>query len=654
MKKSKLSLGLISCLLSVGALAGCDTLKSSSDGVLLRYKIDGVEQEPIKADDILKDYYNDSSKYQAIYDTIYSVIARNYFSKERKSPTDPRYSSKELGLKQMDDINREAKEKVSDDLDTAQSNADANNTRYKKELEAIFESKGVKDKDELFDKYVEELQKETFENNFYTYFIEDIKNGDKEFKMSGETDPFWAGYLNDQLPYHVSHILVKLADSSDTNYYNGTISEENALRLNNVLTQLSEGKKKFAKIAHDYSEDPGSKTKEGDLGVMDADTSFINEFKLGIYAYEQLYSLNKDNVPATSNITISDKAKDTYNERVNEMFGITSGIPTVRYSLFAELAEYAEAEKDENKKQVMDGNSLVFPRNVLYNKYLNRHAVFFIEDETEHGNFVNTLGKNLLCADGDPTKPIVAVRGSSGGEQEIHLMVVNRSPFAGTGEDKVVNGVSLSDYYTSFYPAQEQYYPMNGNKQADTYVNFLSNDVSETKTRAEELASKFKSFNSDKLGKYIFLKYMEEEEIEFAKENEDLEKALMKWIKTSIQKSAEEKKEAYTKTWNEYLDKLSRQNSERAKRIPEVAKYCFKYGNIEDKTLESCKSFDAFEDYEKADLCELLISVEGCDTNDDGEISSDEAKAFWTSASSTIKTAYKEEGGLFNDGKKHQ
>ena len=646
MKKSKLSLGLISCLVSVGSLAGCNTLKSSSDGVLLRYKIDGVEQEPIKADDILKDYYNDSTKYQAIYDTIYSVIARNYFSKERKSPTDPRYADKELGLKQMETIEREAKEKVSDDLDTAQSNADANNTRYKKELEAIFESKGVKDKDELYDKYVEELQKETFENNFYTYFIEDIKNGDATFKMSGETDPFWTGYLNDQLPYHVSHILVKLADTSDTNYHNGTISEANATRLYNVIYELSGAtEKSFAKVAMTYNEDPGSKSKEGDLGIMDADTSFINEFKLGIYAYEQLYSLNKDNVPANTNISISDDLKTRYTEKVNEMFGITSGIPTVDVKVFEDLRDYADKETDENKKQVIEGASLVFPRNVIYNKYLNRHAVFFIEDKTgAHGNFVNTLGKNLLCANGDPTKPIVAVRASSGGEQEIHLMVVNRSPFAGT-----VNGVSLSDYYTTFYPAQEAYYPKKHGVAADTYVNFLSNDVSDTKTRAEELASKFKSYNSDKLGKYIFLKYMEEENIQFAKENEDLEKALMKWIKTSVQKSADEKKESWTKTWNEYLDKLARENSERTKLIPEACKYVFEFGNDEE-TLGSKKSYASLEDWEKEEL--VALGVKLMDTDKNGEITPAEAQSYWDNT--PVKDAFKVEGGLFNDGKQHQ
>ena len=240
MKKTKLSLGLISCLLSVGTLAGCDTLKSSSDGVLLSYTVDGIEGvQTITADQILGDYYNDSTKYQAIYDTIYSVIARNYFSAERKAPTDSNYSDVKLGKPQMQKIERDAREKVSDDKDTAQTNADTNNTKYKKEFEAILESKGVDSEEELYNKYVEELQKETFENNFYTYFVEDIKNGDANTKLEGEANPFWTGYFEDQVPYHVSHILVKLADTSDTNYHNGTISQANAERLYNTTLRTS-------------------------------------------------------------------------------------------------------------------------------------------------------------------------------------------------------------------------------------------------------------------------------------------------------------------------------------------------------------------------------------------------------------------------------
>ena len=73
MKKSKLSLGLIACLLSVGSLAGCDPVKSSDDGVLLSYTVDGTTKYKV-ADDILKEYYDDSSKYQAIFDAPYNFI----------------------------------------------------------------------------------------------------------------------------------------------------------------------------------------------------------------------------------------------------------------------------------------------------------------------------------------------------------------------------------------------------------------------------------------------------------------------------------------------------------------------------------------------------------------------------------------------------
>lgn len=637
MKKTKLSLGLISCLLSVGALAGCDAVKSSSDGVLLRYTVDGNE-EAIYADDILTDYYNDSSKYQAIYDTIYSVIARNYFAKDRVNPTDPNYANVKLGKPQMEKIERDAKEKVSDDKDTAQSNADANNTKYKKEFETILESKGVSSEQELLEKYIADLQKETFEDNFYTYFIEDIKAGEhcedaNKVKLPGETTPFWNGYLKDQLPYHVSHILVKLDDTSDTNYHNGTISEANALRLYNVISDLGSGEKTFAKLAMTYNEDPGSKDKEGDLGIMDYDTSFINEFKLGIYAYEQFY--NGTDV-SSSNIAVSSEISSQYKDAVSKTFEIgVDDIPTVNMSVFDKLNSVAKEVNDENGKPVIDNASLVYPRNVIYNKYLNRHAVFFIEGTgTNYKKAFGDTNPSVLCADGDANKPIIAVRASSGGEQEIHLMVVNRSPF-----DATVDGVSLEQYYTTYYPAQD-FYPKDSNgKKLDTYVNFLTNDTSDTKTRAEEVASKLKSYNSDKLGKYIFLKYMAEENITFAEENKALEEALMKWIKTSVEKSEDEKKETWTKTWNEYLDKLVRQNSERSKLIPESCVLLFSKANSSE-TIDGAATELGLTTEQvaqiKADL--TAFGVTDVDTY---------------CGKTPVSDLFKKEGGIFNDGKAH-
>lgn len=644
MKKSKLSLGLISCLLSVGVLAGCDPVKSSNDGVLLSYTVDGVPGS-ITADEILGEYYDDSSKYQAIFDTIYSVIIKNYFTKDRETVT-YQGQPKVLGLDQMKIINRDAEEKASNDEDTARANADANNTKYKKEFEAILESKGVKDRDALVAKYVEELQKETFENNFYTYKIEDIKMGASDVQLSSKQ--FWTGYLKDMLPYHVSHILLELDDSSDTNYYNGTISKSNAVNIYNAIDELGKGVKSFAKIATNYSKDPGSKDKKGDLGIMDYDTSFINEFKLGIYAYEQFY---KGTDVSETRIDASDFSSD-YSEIVEKTFGTTE-LPTVSFDKITELKNVAEKETDENGRSVMEGSTLVYPRNVIYNKYLNRHAIFFIEGTGANYKDAFGDGKLVLCADGDITKPIIAVRAASGDKNEIHLMVVNRSPFDGVGEKKVLNGVSLQDYYTVYYPAQKDFYPTYAadyeveslrGKQITSYVNFLNNEVSENKERAEEFASKLKSYDSDKLQKYIFLKYMQEENVKIT--DSKLNSALMKWIETSITKKNEERDESWTKTWNDYLDKLRRQNAERAKLVNELAVIFFDHGNDTVNSLESVKNWDSLSDADRAEVakCPEAVRAGG-------------AEEYWKSSNPNYKVsiadAFKKEGGFFNDGKAH-
>ena len=516
------------------------------------------------------------------------------------------------------------------------------------------------------------------------YKIEDIKNGNADVQIDGKQ--FWTGYLNDKLPYHVSHILVKLADSSDTNYYNGTISEANAERLYNVIDELGAGSKKFAKIAKTYNEDPGSKDKEGDLGIMDYDTSFINEFKLGIYAYEQLYK--KTNVADSKidmNKDASAKIVDNYNDAVAEAFKEVDGnLPTVEWSVFDELKAVAKDETDENGKAVIENATLVYPRNIIYNKYLNRHAVFFISNgSTDNGNYkvingfsdATTTGaandKAILCADGDPTKPIIAVRASSGGEQEIHLMVVNRSPFDGenkvdpeTNETrvKVLNGVSLTEYYTTFYPAQDFYPTYKSDYEVEalrgkamtTYVNFLTNEASDTKSRAEEFASKLKSYDSDKLGKYIFLKYMQEEKIEF--ENSTLKEALMKWITTSVEKSQEEKDESWTKTWNEYIDKLVRQNSERTKLVPQACKIGFKKANnsLSFNEMRAANESDP-NDYPEVtaafitDLKDTLVEdlMFAGYTALEADTKADEYLA------EKVQDWFKKEGGLCNDGKAH-
>ena len=654
MKKSKLSLGLIACLLSVGSLAGCDQVRSSKDGALLSYSIEGGKTEYVYAQDILKDYYDDSSKYKAIFDTIYSVIAKNYFTKVR-SPEGFKYHDVpvSLGLGQMGSINAEADQKVEDDKNTAEANKTANGTSFKTEFEAILAEKGVKTESELRKKYVEELQKETFENNYYTYYVEELKSGAEAIDLGDGNSFKWDGYFKDQLPYHISHILIKTSESGDTNYYNETISSDTAENLYFVVKELGEAKDTFKFIASTYSEDTNSKVKGGNLGIMDYGTTFTSEFKLGIYAYEQFYSSKNQAAALASKVSLND-IEITYNTQVESMFEIglntelTDDIPSVDVKVFKEIFDVKDIDKEEIGGGLeLENPELFYPRNVVYNKYLNRHAVFFISNDSatfddEHDDgFVAVPelgGKKVLCADKDSNKPIIAVRGASGG---IHFMVVNRDPYQAT-----VNGVSLSDYYTTFQYTNN-FYPKDGEgKKLDTYSSFDGKEYSESKTRADEVASKLKSYNSDKLSKQIFLKYLKDEGIVFTEESKEIENALMKWILTSIEKSEAEKDEAFDKTLTDYADKLTRENAERKKLIPQACKKLYELANSE-ALASSVISSDA----DKNELIRDLFN-----TGKYGDNPTDLAAA--TAAANAelakpIKNWFKVKGGLCNDGKDH-
>lgn len=652
MKKSKLAVGLMTAFLSAGVLAGCGSeVKFSSDGLILTYT-DGLGKEhTVKGDELMTKYYNDSSKYQSIFDSIYSIVVRNYFTYE-ETVTYGGIEQK-LGKSQMGQIEIDAQFKVDTDKRTAQKNADTNDTSYSDEFNAILSSKGVKDEEGLKEHYVEELQKETFDQNFYKYHVDDLKLGASDVQTEGKN--FWTGYFNDMLPYHISHILVKLEDSSGTNYANGTISEDNAEKLFNVIDILGKGKYSFGSVAHRFSEDTGSAEKYGDLGIMDYSTGWVNEFKLGVYAYENLYS-NDHELAAASNIALPNPSKfEAIVKQSFDEYESEKTLPLIPSSKFDELKQYAKITKDGEKgegKAVIENSTLVYPRNVIYNKYFNRHSFAFITNEGNASGFdggntgyhVYTQDENKVLADygkgilsvqiGEVYRPILAVRAGSD-YQGIHFIIVDRSPFEGD-EEKVVNGVTLNDYYTTYYPEQTGFYPVDDATKSPlkTYVNFESTATADTKERAETVQSTIKGFNSDKLDKYIFKKYYTKQKLHLS--NESLEKALNKWIDRSLEKKVEDTTEAWNKTWNEYLDMLGKQITERNKLVSEACKIGFAKGN-DDTTISS-------GDY---NLMKGFLEGEGK--------SPEEIAKLIGSAAGVMKYSdlFKKEGGLCNDGKTH-
>ena len=318
----------MTAMLTAGTLAGCDNVvKYSAGGKIISYKEGSNEIQVITADDLLKDYYDDSSKYQSIFDAINSIVIRNYFNNTEIVKVNAvdferctnRTDLCKFATEVMDDknINLLVKYMTSEDdseISKISNWIKNNNTSYDDEFNSILSSKGATNEQELTDKYIEELQKETFDTNFYKYHINDVKLGDANIKYTdseGNQQQVWNGYFKDMLPYHVSHILVKIGDSGSTNYANGTITEDDAKNLYNVVNEIAKGKTAFGTIAYNNAAigDTGSAKNYGDLGIMDYSTGYVNEFKLGIYAYENFFNTDdaKINLVKNSKINIPEE-----------------------------------------------------------------------------------------------------------------------------------------------------------------------------------------------------------------------------------------------------------------------------------------------------------------------------------------------------------
>ena len=77
MRKSKLAIGLMSAVLSVGALAACSDVTYSPDGVILTYTGEDGTVISYTADDLYNDEFKDSSNYQVVFDAVYKLIVKN-------------------------------------------------------------------------------------------------------------------------------------------------------------------------------------------------------------------------------------------------------------------------------------------------------------------------------------------------------------------------------------------------------------------------------------------------------------------------------------------------------------------------------------------------------------------------------------------------
>ena len=516
MKKSKLSLGLVTSFIAAMSLTACNEVLTENDKSLVTLQGYDGETIEIVTNDMYNKYRNSSDGISKFYNQILEVMIRYEF---QSGKMDGRTK------KSYKQIKAEAENSVQEQKDNAKKTAKSSGTKYEDEWENILDSKGVEDEEELLETFIYDLEKKE---------IQDWYSSDKTIKqqlvkefigVDGEGNKV-ESKVDSTLPYHIRHILMKVEDGG-SNFTDSTISASQAKKIAGTISKIVDGKQNFGAIALTDSEDT-SNTAYGDVGIMTTQLNgtslgMVSEFQLGIYAYDAILSA-KTNAAIEEGLGLAGtykKEAKTVKEYYQDQ--ITSSIVEVPYTAIKQIGEYAETETDAANYKICDGNAVLFPRNILWNKYLNHHDVFVISNATQDdtiGSDPNAVGAydttsdiyalaeegkcgfrsgkdlgittddNMRVLTDEAGRIILGVRSTYG----IHLMVMQKSIFDFAPN---ADGNTLDDYYTMEVPTSNDYPKKSDGTKADTYVNYLNTyNKSDYNDRANAVKDKIKGFDS--------------------------------------------------------------------------------------------------------------------------------------------------------------
>jgi len=567
------------------ALSACSSVKSDKEAIVEFTPYGETKSFKLYTDDIYGKYQGTSAGVSKYYDKILEVLIRYKFKEGNFDKGEMKYS----------EIENWATNQVKQQKEKAKANAKSNGTSYDDEWDSILKSNNVENAKELKQKFIYDKEKEVMkswyaDNNENAEALKEEFIGIKEDGTSAEKD------VKGAFPYHVRHILVKVDEAGDAGekFYKGTITESQAKLLYNAVTTLAEGKYNFAETAKMYSED-GSASNGGDVGIMtNAATSgslgMVNEFQLGLYAYDHLYG-SHPNANAASKETIANGlgfnsiVDEKNNKKASEAL---PGLVEVPYEAFVNMGKYAEATADQYGNKLGDGNTALYPRNIVWNKYFNLHNIFVIKNavigedsynkpdvgEIHHAGdeFLaeNLAGTDAYDKDFDADKKlprfnadkyltdergnvIVGVRSQYG----IHLMVIEKSVYDYAGSNTTS---SLATYYSTKIPTDTGYNP-------DSYVGYIESLSSEDyKKRADDVKSKITSFDSTydyRLFTWLTTDPTEGIQISFTGAAEGLDEKIDQYIKSQKGNNAYKQEEGLQKVWKSYTRMLDVQKANR-------------------------------------------------------------------------------------------
>ena len=429
MKKSKLSIGLVTSFIGALALTSCGDAatvttsdKSVVDFIGYNSSTDRIE---INVDELYREFGEGKDGTTKYYYAILESLVRYEYPKLAADE-----NPKEPDLKKFSRIKSEAADKVKAARQTANDNATNNGTEPEDEWAKILESNDVDSEENLRLKYVYELEKEAmtdwyFKKHFETSEDDTVVGLRQEYIGVSATTDETTGLTKDWteiepatenvepvFPYHVIHILVKLsADAGD--YSHATISESEAEKLWDIVRHLVDGQYSFEETAK-LSDDTSS-SEFGDVELMSTRTSFYNEFKLGTYAYDAILSANNsetadvnDNIYKAFGIDSSaeivtktmaevdsttgveyrvetkekvvDLIKETMLDEVNvHLQDPQTSLPAIPFDVFRQIGLMAKEDKIGTFSP--EGGQASLPRNVLFNAFLNFRSPFVITNE---------------------------------------------------------------------------------------------------------------------------------------------------------------------------------------------------------------------------------------------------------------------------------
>lgn len=423
MKKTAFSLSLLLAL----TLAGCSSegvkaKKDNGNDVLFSYVADGKTVN-VLANQIYGEMLQTSTGNEKLFNAWLKGVVENVMTSD--------YESKD------DIIKVQVEAEMVEWLQDAKDQASANGVDDDEMIDQLLESEGVNSQDELKAKKLYERRLDELTTQFY-----------KDNRTS-----FVNGYVENYYPFHVKGVLVKVADSSHT-LFNRSISEAEAKKLALSATQLLNGRN-FSNVASDSNLSDHTSTtldQAGDLGIMDASTSFNNEYKLGVYSYA-IYSAEGE---ARANIKAKLGITDEAETELDAIY--KDGIPVIDPTLWTALEKSADITKDANGNDIVDSEkgdytSSNLPRNVIFNNYFNAHSIAYLgASENTPADLKVTIGEKDVVLNKKGGTPIIVVTDENG----VQFISIEMNPFADLEKaqlyysskksEETLNGVTFTPY----------------------------------------------------------------------------------------------------------------------------------------------------------------------------------------------------------------